>query len=617
MTRSHRTTATTRASTRSSLLGADAQSTRPADSQASWFGIEEPVDLMAPPTDMPGIASDPSAYVRLYRAFLAARAAVGLIVVAGIATSTLLERGEFNPQLMAVASVYAVLTVVWWWWPSQHTLKSSSALGLSSRQSLATVGVDLVFFGLLNQLDRSININPAALMALPVLMASVLMPRFMALGTAAAATLILLGTAVIDNLLRHNLSSALPSAGLTGFGLFAVALVVSELSSRLAREQRSARGNMALARQQAQLNRLVIDEMPEGVLVVDRQGQVRTANPSARKLLSAHGHTAPAPFQLRGVPAWAPLVKTIEEAFSGNRRLHDDSREILLTFDDQTRRGLRLRLRFTRSRHQQDHDDVCVVFLEDLRLIHARARQDKLAAMGRMSAGVAHEIRNPLAAIAQANALLAEDATQPTQQRLTTMVSDNVERLKRIVDDILTVAPGLRPPSPAIDLDTVLRALIDEWQGLHPQVRAAQLLKLDLHGLPPRELGAPAMVRFEPDHLRRVMVNLLDNALRHGSGQHESIVVSAQWISHPESPPQIMVSVFSDGPPMAADVERSLFEPFFSTRSRGTGLGLYICRELCEQHGATIDYRSHPPTQRHRTEFYILMPVAEPSSSLP
>ncbi|HET6789304.1 MAG TPA: histidine kinase, partial [Aquabacterium sp.] len=265
MTRSHRT-ATTRGSTRSTLRGVDDQSTRPADSQASWFGAEDPVELITSPTDLPGIASDPSAYIRLYRAFLAARAAVGLIVVAGIATSTLLERGEFNPQLMAVASVYAVLAVVWWWWPSQRTLRGSGELGLSSRQSLATVGVDLVFFGLLNQLDRNININPAALMALPVLMASVLMPRFMALGAAAAATLILLGTAIVDNLLRNNLGSSLPSAGLTGFGLFAVALVVSELSSRLAREQRSARGNMALARQQAQLNRLVIDEMPEGVL---------------------------------------------------------------------------------------------------------------------------------------------------------------------------------------------------------------------------------------------------------------------------------------------------------------------------------------------------------------
>ncbi|RZI82671.1 MAG: histidine kinase, partial [Rubrivivax sp.] len=65
-------------------------------------------------------------------------------------------------------------------------------------------------------------------------------------------------------------------------------------------------------------------------------------------------------------------------------------------------------------------------------------------------------------------------------------------------------------------------------------------------------------------------------------------------------------------PVIDGDTERSLFEPFFSTRSRGTGLGLYICRELCERHGASIDFRAHPPMQRHRNEFMILMPLAAP-----
>ena len=83
-----------------------------------------------------------------------------------------------------------------------------------------------------------------------------------------------------------------------------------------------------------------------------------------------------------------------------------------------------------------------MLFLEDVRSVQARSRQEKLAAMGRVSAGIAHEIRNPLAAIAQANALLAEDATDPAQRQLMRMVTENVERLKRIVDDVMEVAPG-------------------------------------------------------------------------------------------------------------------------------------------------------------------------------
>ena len=152
------------------------------------------------------------------------------------------------------------------------------------------------------------------------------------------------------------------------------------------------------------------------------------------------------------------------------------------------------------------------------------------------------------------------------------------------------------------------------------QVRdQAQGVRLLLDGLPPRELGHPALVYFEPEHLRRVLVNLLDNALRHGSGAAGgagSIEVSAQVLRAFEQPSQVMVSVFSDGPVIDTDTERSLFEPFFSTRSRGTGLGLYICRELCERHGAAIDFRPHPPTHKLRNEFYLLLAMAEPMPPL-
>ena len=101
-----------------------------------------------------------------------------------------------------------------------------------------------------------------------------------------------------------------------GAALFAISFLCGELASRLASEELTARGSMELARQQAQLNRLVIDEMQDGVLVVDRHGRVRSANPAARRLLSAHDMTPPAPFPLRGQPAWQPLEAAVEQAFA-------------------------------------------------------------------------------------------------------------------------------------------------------------------------------------------------------------------------------------------------------------------------------------------------------------
>jgi two-component system, NtrC family, sensor histidine kinase PilS len=246
--------------------------------------------------------------------------------------------------------------------------------------------------------------------------------------------------------------------------------------------------------------------------------------------------------------------------------------------------------------------------------VRARQRQDKLASMGRMSAGIAHEIRNPLAAIAQANALLAEDALQPGQQKLTQMIGSNVDRLKHIVDDILTVAPGLRPPAPAIDPIETVMAICNEWRSTHRIGGGEEgLLETDFSGCQPVPQQVTLRVRFEPEHLQRVLVNLLDNALRYNSGEPGAILLSLRWVPSVTQEGLLMLSVGNDGEPIQPETERALFEPFFSTSSRGTGLGLYISRELCERHGASIDYRQHPPTVRHRNEFFITMPVDSPA----
>jgi two-component system, NtrC family, sensor histidine kinase PilS len=240
-----------------------------------------------------------------------------------------------------------------------------------------------------------------------------------------------------------------------------------------------------------------------------------------------------------------------------------------------------------------------VLFLEDIRAVQARSRQEKLAAMGRVSAGIAHEIRNPLAAIAQANALLSEDATDPAQRQLMLMVTENVERLKRIVDDVMEVAPGQAQEVGAIDATTRIATICAEWAH-------AAGVEIGGNGLLHVELPAePIGVLFDPEHLRRVLVNLLDNARRHASGRPGAVLVRLE--ASADVPGRVVFEVLSDGAPIPADVEAYLFEPFFSTRSRGAGLGLYICRELCERYGARIDYRLLPPEESRRNDFYVDM----------
>ncbi|MFY9511560.1 MAG: HAMP domain-containing sensor histidine kinase, partial [Rubrivivax sp.] len=276
---------------------------------------------------------------------------------------------------------------------------------------------------------------------------------------------------------------------------------------------------------------------------------------------------------------------------------------VRLAFDDGSQRSLRMRVRFMRSRALaagaggSGGEPLCVLLLEDVRTLQARLRQDKLAAMGRVSAGIAHEIRNPLAAIVQANALLLEDELGPTQQRLARMVADNAERLKRIVDDVMELVPGDTPLPRAIDAGAEVAAIAGEWaRTVELPLGPASRLRVDL---PAQALG----VSFDPDHLRRVLVNLLDNAHRHASARPGAILL--RLVARDEA--AVLLAVASDGPPIAPDVEPYLFEPFFSTRSRGTGLGLYICRELCERYGASIEYRALPPSERSRNEFLVTM----------
>ncbi|MEO5883269.1 MAG: ATP-binding protein [Caldimonas sp.] len=590
------------------------RSTRPAPmGDESWFGAFGPTTDNSTMADESQFAASwhsesrgasravrtrrggtSSTFERIYRAFIAARAALGVALVVTLAVASVFG---LRPTLtiVALSLAFATLAISMWLLPrfrrgaAPHTMAR-----LRSPQWIATIGADLMFFAGLHLASPGSSFNYVALLVLPVLMAGVLTPRVLALATAALATLALLGTAWVGLLSGGEATLLMTQAGLAGSGFFVITVLAGELAGRLAREELSARGSLEMARQQAALNRLVIEEMEDGVLVVDRGGKVRAANPAARRLLAPQGMSRAAPFQLRGVPAWGALVDAVERAFA-EASWPEAGRDVPLQFAPDSHRTLRLRVRFTRKREQSASEEVSVLFLEDVRSVQARSRQEKLAAMGRVSAGIAHEIRNPLAAIAQANALLAEDATDAAQRQLTKMVTENVERLKRIVDDVMEVAPGRVQEVGAIDATAQLADVCGEWaQAAGVQLGEQSILRVEL----PAE---PVGVMFDPEHLRRVLVNLLDNARRHASHRPGAILLALRA----ESEARAEFSVFSDGAPIPADVEPYLFEPFFSTRSRGAGLGLYICRELCERYGARIDYRLLPPDAPRRNEFFV------------
>ncbi|HYJ96936.1 MAG TPA: histidine kinase dimerization/phospho-acceptor domain-containing protein, partial [Burkholderiaceae bacterium] len=438
----------TRPATEESLFGAlgdtafhaddmgDAQSAAPSQADAQRQRTREARRVAS---------SSDTALRRVFRTYVAARAVLGLLLALVPWIVTL--PSVHNPlPLILVCLGYAVQSITLWLLPRLRAGGEQPPMTrLGRRQWVATIGFDVLVFAALHLFDPAANLNFGALLVLPVLMSGVMTTRVAAMGTAAVVALVLLSGVWRSAPGLGDSGVLFAQAGLAGIGVFMIALLTGEFSGRLVREEMAARGSLEIARQQAQLNRLVIDEMTDGVLVVDRRARVRAANPAARALLVPRGMTDVPPFPLHSDDAWSPLQAAVERAFEDGA-WPDSAREVRLMFDDGRSRTLQVRARFTRRRAPDGDglppEEFCVVFLDDLRNVQLRLRQEKLAAMGRVSAGIAHEIRNPLAAIAQANALLLEDVLSNEQQQLARMVADNVDRLKRIVDDVMEAAPG-------------------------------------------------------------------------------------------------------------------------------------------------------------------------------
>ncbi|VTU20111.1 sensor histidine kinase [Variovorax sp. PBL-E5] len=533
-----------------------------------------------------------SALLRLWRGFMTARCFVAVVLLLLQAVAFAL-RQPLQMAAVGLSTGYLVATLLAARYaPLQPPIRGFGAAWL------ATIGIDLLVFTALQVLQvGSINYTP--LFALPVLMGAVLGTEMVGLGTTAAVTLLLLGHAGWFWLWEAaDASPRFVQAALTGTGLFVVALLAHELARRLAREEALAQRNRSNAQMHAQVNDLVIETLSEGVLVIDAQGDVHAANPAADAILGQGLAGLSLPFALNAHPAWNALADLAHQTFV---RHTPQSKETPIAQPHGAAREVRVRTRLTPTRDPQA-ESLCVMFLQDLRELEARIRTEKLAAMGRMSAAVAHEIRNPLAAITQASALLGEDLVDPAHRQLTTMVQQNAQRLSRIVDDVLDVArvrqQRVLPLGEQVALDPTVRALAEEW--IHHVQHQGVRLTLD---------AGPSDVRFDVEHLRRILVNLLDNAARYASDRDGAIQVATGFNAGGHASLQI----WSDGAPLEPAVQRHLFEPFFSSESRSSGLGLFLCRELCERHGATIGYERRALTAAgpEGNEFFITFAAAE------
>jgi two-component system sensor histidine kinase PilS (NtrC family) len=234
---------------------------------------------------------------------------------------------------------------------------------------------------------------------------------------------------------------------------------------------------------------------------------------------------------------------------------------------------MQLRARFVST--ESSERDV-LVFLEDTGRLQEQARQLKLAALGRLTANIAHEIRNPLSAINHAGELLREECNDQVSIRLLRIVLDNTQRVERIVNDVLELGRRDRAYREKIDLRQTLPVLVEEY-ALKEKLPVG-VVHLELLGL--------ATLVFDRSHFHQVLWNLLGNALRHSQGKAGSVCLRIQDGGHEG---WVDLHVVDDGKGVDESCSEQIFEPFFTTHSRGTGLGLYIARELCDANGARLE----------------------------
>lgn len=457
-------------------------------------------------------------------------------------------------------------------------------------QVVLQISVDLAVISTLYLTAGGARSGLVILYLFPLAGAAILAPLSLSLLSASLVALFLLGETLYQALIGDR-SLPLTQAGLYGAVFFAIVLVVSRLAAKLiGQEELAARRGADLQIQQA-INQIVIADVEDGILVVGRDGRVFASNPAAQFMLGLSYEQRD--FRLSDLAQLAPVAGAFaawlhQAAGSAGRPA---PRTAFVTVKPEHAAGsdgqpaawsgrrdlsAHLKLRFARVDTPDEAAERCVIFMQDVSAIENQAQELKLASMGRLTASIAHEVRNPLSAIGHATSLLAEDLGEPSQKRLLKIVGDNVARVNRMVEDILQLSRKVQPNSDPLHLDGFLAELKAEFQETHA-------LRDDMMWL--GNTGA-APVRFDPLHLREVLVNLLTNAVRYASGEAASIRI----YSVNDTAGRMELHVQDDGPGITPDVRAHLFEPFYTTSSKGTGLGLYLARELCLNNEATLDY---------------------------
>jgi len=493
-------------------------------------------------------------YFSVYRTVLA-----GLLSGLSLWSGMTRLLGEPNPELFGVAAIgYLFSSVI---------VLVLVGLRRPGYLSLLPAQVFLDIFALTTLMHASGGLSSGFGLLLVVAIAggSILSGGRVAVLFAAVAALCVLAEQFSSALNAPWLGPNYPHAGMLGAAFFATAFLANYSANRLRESEALAAQQEADLADLGRLNEHIVQRMHSGIVVVERSGQVRLANKSAARLVGTSE-----------IPNGALLHEISPPLAEVHARwAKDPGRASFLVKPPNSQ----LTMRVSFASLAEGRDGV-LVFLEDNAVILQQAQQLKLASLGRLAGNIAHEIRNPLSAIAHANSLLRESNTvAPGDQRLMEIVDDNARRMNEIVESVLRMSRRIPSDPHHVEVSEWLHAFSQELRDSAELSDVEVAIQVD-----PTDL----CICVDTGQIRQVLWNLCENGAQHAEQGPARIRFVAGVDPDSKRP---FLDVHDDGSGIALEIRDQLFEPFFTTRTAGTGLGLYIARELCEANQATLHHR--------------------------
>ncbi len=498
--------------------------------------------------------------------------------------------GSDNPSLFSLtASAYIGINLISLplfylkrWQPSETAL-------------FAMLLIDIIAINLMTHASGGLAGSVAYLLMVTVAASATFLRTLLALSMVAIASFIPVSVSLSEFLLSSGDESGVVRSGIFGILLFATAVIFIFLNKRLTIAQELAKTEAQAATRLQQLNDLVINKMLTGIVVFDRAFRIEQLNERASLLLgSVDGEK---------LLARGDSLTQMSTLINYYRNWEANPHRQLPTYQASSS-DIPLQISFSEIIGDNIGDNIrdTIMFIEDARTLSQHAQQLKNSSLGQLTSSIAHEVRNPLGAISHAAQLLNESRLAEQDQKLVDVVLRHSTRVDKLVRDILQLS---RQKTPQIEIANIHEnCLLSKTHLEESKQFDNPCIEID-HSA--QSVSAP----FDSSQLQQVLTNLLENALRHSELQS-----GAPWAAikfdYQQDMDLAMLKIYDRGSGVSSENRNKIFEPFFTTENQGTGLGLYIARELCEINFATLSYVYRGPS-----EHYFQIVFSDPAKQLP